>query len=183
MSTRFVPKLLLWIPYVKKHSFSPINDAVNVCDALKQNAADYKLGAIYFRILNQSPDCLSTKELSIYAVRRFKESSKMTNNYYTSFLGLYNQNDLKHVSKGHNSVLKPVLDMFVPLETDGLDVEISQGNNVNVFVSICNLTTDNLETHQMSGKVSCRFFCLTEYLYRSKCLYIRQFYLKKKREM
>lgn len=108
------------------------NDAVNVGDALKQNATLYKIGAFYYRILNL-PLELQTLQKNIH------------------LCGIYNENDLKETPNGLNDVLKHIIDMFVELEELGFEVEIE--NVVQLLEpAVCSTAADNLALHQMFGK-------------------------------
>lgn len=108
------------------------NDAVNVGDALKQNANQYKIGAFYFRILNL-PAELQTLQKNIH------------------LCGLYNENDLKQTPNGLNTVLKYIVDMFVELEELGLAVEIVENVVQELEPAVCSTAADNLAIHQIFG--------------------------------
>lgn len=107
------------------------NDTVNLADPCKQNCIMYRVGAIYYRVLNISPEFQSLdKNMHLCA--------------------LYNENDVKEANDGLNSIIKIVISMFKELEEKGIEVEV-MGEVTKLEVAVCSCAADNLGCHQLLG--------------------------------
>lgn len=58
---------------------------------------------------------------------------------------------MKEVPDGHNAVLKHIVDMFLELESEGVEIEIDVGETSKFLGSPANLSADNLALHDLIG--------------------------------
>uniref|UniRef100_A0A336N055 CSON007801 protein n=1 Tax=Culicoides sonorensis TaxID=179676 RepID=A0A336N055_CULSO len=124
-------------PFIKIQLY---NDTVNLAHPLKDCALEYKLSAVYFRVLNLPLEVQSLEE-NIHLI------------------GLFNENDVKKHPEGFNSILKHIVDMIAQIEINGVRVEIENRENQVLHGTIASLAGDNLAVHQLIGM--CESFMAT----------------------